>query len=115
MRALSLLALLLPFVAADKHDQCDCMSWTQETGWIHNPDLTHWVCHVHYMEVSYKSRFDKNTGRCVVDGKRKISGQDWEDACKSEGHDGYLILDDQANHQDLTSYTVGAAAGDCKY
>ncbi|KAG6020995.1 hypothetical protein E4U40_005681 [Claviceps sp. LM458 group G5] len=115
MHALSFLALLLPFVAANKHDQCDCMSWTKETGWIHNKDLTHWVCHVYYMEVSYHSRFDIDTGRCVVDGDRKIDGQSWEDACKEEGRDGYLILDDKDHHADLTSYKVGAAAGDCKY
>ncbi|KAG6054744.1 hypothetical protein E4U17_003507 [Claviceps sp. LM77 group G4] len=114
MHALNLLALLLPFVAAKKHDQCDCMSWTKETGWIHNQYLTHWVCHVHYREVEYQSRFDIDTGRCVVDGW-KIKGQDWEDACKEEGRDGYLILDDKDYHVNLTSYTVGAATGNCKY
>ncbi|KAG6272853.1 hypothetical protein E4U47_002296 [Claviceps purpurea] len=115
MHALSLLALLLPFVVADKHRQCDCMSWTQKSGWIHNPDLTHWVCHVYYKEVHYQSRFDKDTGRCVVDGDWKIKGQDWEDACVREGQAGYLLLDDQGNHADLKSYKVDAATGDCKY
>ncbi|KAG5945378.1 hypothetical protein E4U59_005916 [Claviceps monticola] len=115
MHALSLLALLLPFVVADKHDQCDCMSWTQETGWIHNPTLTHWVCQVHYTEVHYGSRFDKDTGRCVVDGQWKIEGQDWEDACKREGSEGYLDLDAQDPQQRLASHTVGAATGNCKF
>ncbi|KAG6126155.1 hypothetical protein E4U28_000618, partial [Claviceps purpurea] len=52
---------------------------------------------------------------CVVDGDWKIKGQDWEDACVREGHDGYLLLDDEGNHVDLKSYKVDAAKGDCKY
>ncbi|KAG6020994.1 hypothetical protein E4U19_002110 [Claviceps sp. Clav32 group G5] len=115
MHALSLLALLLPFVVAKKHDQCDCMSWTKETGWIHNKDLSHWVCKVHYAAADYGSRFDVDTGRCVADGDWKIDGQDWENACIDEGHSGYFILDDQGYNVNLTLYKVGAATGDCKY
>ncbi|KAG6090494.1 hypothetical protein E4U30_001148 [Claviceps sp. LM220 group G6] len=92
MHALSLLALLLPFAAANPHKRCDCMSWTQETGWIHNADLTHWVCKVYYKEVDYNSRFDASTGRCVVDGSLKIDGQTWENQCKEEAS-GYFRLD----------------------
>lgn len=50
MHALSLLALLLPLAAGNKHYQCDCMSWTAGDGqnWIHDATLSHYVCHHYY-------------------------------------------------------------------
>ncbi|KAG6090493.1 hypothetical protein E4U30_001149 [Claviceps sp. LM220 group G6] len=114
MHALSLLAILLPLVAAKPHGACDCMSWTQETGWIHNADLTHWVCTVYYKEVHYNSRFDANSGQCVVDGDWKIDGQTWENQCKEEGADGYHALDENnATLDNGKVFKVGAAVGHC--
>ncbi|KAG6194028.1 hypothetical protein E4U10_003411 [Claviceps purpurea] len=116
MHVLSLLALLLPFVAAnDKHTQCDCMSWTKDSGWIHNADLTHYVCKVHLTAAEYNSHFDKDTGRCVTNGEWKIKGQDWEDACKKNGQDGYFELTDAGDNKNLLLHKVGAATGDCNY
>ncbi|KAG5951913.1 hypothetical protein E4U58_001021 [Claviceps cyperi] len=114
MHALSLLALLLPLVAARKHKQCDCMSWSPGGQWIHNADLTHWVCNVYYQEVNYDSKFDASTGRCQTDGKWKIDGDDWENQCKSEGSTGYFLLDNEGGIIDSSKlHTVGAAAGHC--
>ncbi|KAG5988965.1 hypothetical protein E4U52_006071 [Claviceps spartinae] len=115
MHALSLLAILLPLVAAKSHGACDCMSWTQETGWIHNADLTHWVCMVDYKYNRYNSRFDADTGRCVADGDMKIDGQTWEDQCKEEGAAGYFRLDPKTGATlDVDNLLkVGAAVGHC--
>lgn len=44
MHAISILAFLLPLVAAHGHKQCDCMTWADGQDWGHNEILTHFVC-----------------------------------------------------------------------
>ncbi|KAG6099859.1 hypothetical protein E4U14_007185 [Claviceps sp. LM454 group G7] len=115
MYALSLLALLLPLAAANDHLKCDCMSWSEGQNWIHNAQLTHYVCSTYYKDNAV---YDAHGGRCIAEPGYKISGQPWEDLCKSAGADGfYPIVVDQYGSETVDKskkpLTIGAAAGSC--
>ncbi|KAG5948808.1 hypothetical protein E4U58_002068 [Claviceps cyperi] len=101
MRALSLVALLLPLAAARNHKQCDCMSWNKGEDWIHNAMLTHYVCFYYYKD---QATFDSSTGRCVASSGHSISGQPWEDNCKYMAASGYFPVDTGANGQESVNY-----------
>ncbi|KAG6161075.1 hypothetical protein E4U22_002229 [Claviceps purpurea] len=92
MHALSLLALLLPLVAAAKHDQCDCMSWYQGGKWDHNRYLTKWICKYTDAYGPDKTRFDEHSGQCVGINGFQINGAEWEGNCKRVGVQGYYPI-----------------------
>ncbi|KAG6057756.1 hypothetical protein E4U17_000971 [Claviceps sp. LM77 group G4] len=86
MHALSLLALLLPLVAAKGHKLCTCRTYTAAQGWETNPVLARWAL------------WDDKSQRCVArpDGPvdDKIDGDTWEKQCAFYGtQDGYYPID----------------------
>ncbi|KAG6116252.1 hypothetical protein E4U13_002008 [Claviceps humidiphila] len=89
MRAYSLLALLLPLVAANEHRQCYCQTWnSDQEGWIHNEDLTHFVCAKDYYDIA---KYDDGKGRCITKPHQRIDGAMWENDCRRIGEvNGYL-------------------------
>ncbi|KAG6112077.1 hypothetical protein E4U13_004432 [Claviceps humidiphila] len=111
MRAFSLLTLLLPFVAANDHNQCDCWTWSAGGAWTQNAELTHYAC------TNYRGQalYDENSKRCKTIDGNVIDGQDWEDACIRYGvHKGYFPM--KANgwpDYNKEMMTVGAAVGSC--
>ncbi|KAG6075814.1 hypothetical protein E4U30_003027 [Claviceps sp. LM220 group G6] len=111
MRSFSLLTLLLPFVVANDHTKCDCMSWTAATDWIHNAELTHYVCLEYYPG---SAKYDDSTKRCVTTDGAVIDGQTWENDCKKFGKEGYYTFGSDG-HPDFSkkALTVGAVAGSC--
>ncbi|KAG6046865.1 hypothetical protein E4U17_007710 [Claviceps sp. LM77 group G4] len=112
MRAFSLLTFLLPFVAAKDHKQCNCMSWTKETGWIHNEGLTHYVC---FEKYPVNAHYDDKSKLCVASDGYVIDGETWENDCKDSGiTDGYYPFgtDDKPNFSEKIM-KIGAATGDC--
>ncbi|KAG6323908.1 hypothetical protein E4U22_004904 [Claviceps purpurea] len=112
MRAFSLLTLLLPLVAAKSHTQCDCMSWNSGESWIHNAELTRYVCFEHYLG---DATYDDNSKVCkMMDGK-SVGGQDWEDSCKELGiNQGYYPFgtDGKPDFNKKIMH-IGAASGSC--
>ncbi|KAG6024411.1 hypothetical protein E4U40_003297 [Claviceps sp. LM458 group G5] len=75
MHALSLLALLLPLVAAKTHKQCGCRTYTADKGWETNIVLARWAS------------WDDKAQRCA-ERTDKIDGQTFEDQCKFFGTQG---------------------------
>ncbi|KAG6061709.1 hypothetical protein E4U17_000049 [Claviceps sp. LM77 group G4] len=113
MRAYSLLAFLLPLVAAKDHRQCACQSWSNdEEGWSHDRDLTQTVCKKDFYDVA---KWDDHSGRCIVFPERKIDGTLWEGDCIQigtvNGFRGFTTSGDQ----DMTTPVrkVIHAVGDC--
>ncbi|KAG6082727.1 hypothetical protein E4U30_002460 [Claviceps sp. LM220 group G6] len=110
MYALSLLALLLPLAAANTHNQCDCMSWSENQPWIHNAELTQWVCQSFYPN---KGRWDDSSKRCVATNGQ-FDGDTWEGYCKAAGQSGYhKIKPNGLGEATGPILRVGAAAGHC--
>ncbi|KAG5943563.1 hypothetical protein E4U60_006580 [Claviceps pazoutovae] len=115
MHALSLLALLLPLAAGNKHYQCDCMSWTAGPGqnWIHDATLSHYVCFQYYGKDGV---WNANQGLCVAKPGFKFDGQSWENNCKDAISGYYPVVTDDYNNEllDKTKKIVaGAATGWC--
>ncbi|KAG6231322.1 hypothetical protein E4U25_007003 [Claviceps purpurea] len=107
MHAPSLLALLLPLVAAKSHKLCTCRTYTAANGWETNPVLARWVCYSHFF------------GICVArpDGPvdNKIDGDTWENRCNFYGtQDGYYPIDPKG-HPDRSKdpLKVDIALGQC--
>ncbi|KAG5913149.1 hypothetical protein E4U61_007295 [Claviceps capensis] len=113
MRAFSLLTVLLPFVVARGHPQCDCMSWKSGESWIHNAELTRYVCFQYYPG---DAQYDDESKVCkTTDSSKSIDGQGWEDNCKNAGIDkGYYPFgtDGKPDFSQKIMY-VGAASGAC--
>ncbi|KAG6027157.1 hypothetical protein E4U40_001686 [Claviceps sp. LM458 group G5] len=111
MRAFSLLTLLLPYVAANTHRQCDCWTWSSGGSWIQNADLTHYIC-LKYPDHTY---YDTKSQRCKTDDGYVIDGQIWEDDCKSYGEkQGYSpFTTDGRLDTNHALIKVGAAVGSC--
>ncbi|KAG6111262.1 hypothetical protein E4U13_004910 [Claviceps humidiphila] len=110
MYALGLLALLLPLAAANTHNQCDCMSWSEKQPWIHNAQLTRWVCDSFYID---KASWDENSKLCVATNAQ-FDGDTWEGYCKAAGYWGYYPTRPDGSHDASKDILrVGAAAGHC--
>ncbi|KAG6084812.1 hypothetical protein E4U30_004480 [Claviceps sp. LM220 group G6] len=115
MHAISILALLLPLVAAHSHKQCDCMTWSDGQDWGHNAILTHFVCVEDY---NHRAVYDDATKRCVVTGDNRIDGDEWESLCRRYGVvEGFAPIGPK-NEPVFPKYPapplrVGAAAGSC--
>ncbi|KAG5957811.1 hypothetical protein E4U58_005642 [Claviceps cyperi] len=86
MHALSLVALLLPLVAANKHKECDCWSWDTNK-WEYNTVLTNYVCNMYYSDNNI-AVYDDGLGRCLS-RTGQIDGDQWEGLCKTAGGNGY--------------------------
>ncbi|KAG5919261.1 hypothetical protein E4U61_001021 [Claviceps capensis] len=115
MHALSLLALLLPLAAGNKHYQCNCMSWTAGPGqnWIHDATLSHYVCHHYYGNDAV---WNANQGLCLAKPGYKFDGQPWENNCKDAISGFYPILTDEYGNESLDrtrKIVAGAATGWC--
>ncbi|KAG6276063.1 hypothetical protein E4U47_000298 [Claviceps purpurea] len=113
MHALSLLALLLPLAAGNKHYQCDCMSWTAGENWIHNAALSHYVCHHYYTNDGV---WNANSGLCLAKPGYKFDGEPWEKNCKEAISGFYPVVTDEYGTESLnrtTKITAGAATGWC--
>ncbi|KAG6193213.1 hypothetical protein E4U10_003834 [Claviceps purpurea] len=111
MRAVSLLTLLLPFVAANTHHQCDCWTWSAGGNWIQNAELTHFIC----LQWPSHTYFDDKSQRCkTVDGY-VLDGETWENDCIYFGvQKGYYpIGTDGRPDTSKKMLTVGAATGSC--
>ncbi|KAG6116908.1 hypothetical protein E4U14_008282 [Claviceps sp. LM454 group G7] len=93
MHALSLLAVLLPLVAADMHKQCDCWSFDTDK-WEYNTGLTNYVCDTYYGGQNHLAVYDDGLGRCLSRDK-KIDGDEWETLCKISGQNGYYPITPQ--------------------
>ncbi|KAG6310416.1 hypothetical protein E4U22_003278 [Claviceps purpurea] len=107
MHALSLLALLLPLVAANTHKDCTCRTYTAAHGWETNPVLAHWAL------------WDDKSQRCVArpDGPvdNKIDGDTWESKCILYGtQDGYYPITPKGNpDKSQDALKVDIALGQC--
>ncbi|KAG6296255.1 hypothetical protein E4U09_001837 [Claviceps aff. purpurea] len=110
MRAFSLLTLLLPFVAANTHHQCDCLTWSAGGDWIQNADLTHYVC----LQWSIHTYFDDKSNRCKTVEGSVFDGKLWEENCIDFGTKrGYYPVRTDGTIDTSKKMTVGAATGSC--
>ncbi|KAG6209988.1 hypothetical protein E4U50_002784 [Claviceps purpurea] len=111
MHALSLLALLLPLVAADGFSQCNCQTASDNGVWTYDPVLTHWVCYKSYTSVA---NFDTSVGGCV-DPSANIDGDTWQKLCIEAGvTNGYYAFDFKgAPITNVPAMKVAHAAGKC--
>ncbi|KAG5934405.1 hypothetical protein E4U59_006248 [Claviceps monticola] len=89
MHAISLLAFLLPLVAARNHKQCDCWSFNDD-GWSYNTGLTHYVCNSFYQD-NHLALYDDGLGRCLSRDE-KLDGDEWDLLCKQAGQNGYHVV-----------------------
>ncbi|KAG5934970.1 hypothetical protein E4U60_003429 [Claviceps pazoutovae] len=113
MRAFSLLAFLLPLVAANEHKQCSCQTWTNDQeGWKHDADLTRNVCGKNFYDVA---KWDDGSQRCIAFPHKRIDGDLWNGDCIQHGvtngyhsftPDGYVDETSPVKH-------VNQAVGDC--
>ncbi|KAG6076081.1 hypothetical protein E4U30_006784 [Claviceps sp. LM220 group G6] len=113
MRAFSLLAFLLPLVAANEHRQCYCMSWSNDQqGWIHDEDLTHFTCAKDYYDIA---KWDDGLKRCVAKPHQRIDGDMWENDCIAIGvNNGFLPFTPQGDaDQSAPVKKVIHAVGSC--
>ncbi|KAG6099861.1 hypothetical protein E4U14_007187 [Claviceps sp. LM454 group G7] len=110
MHALSLLALLLPLVAANRHKQCDCMSWKSGEDWTHNEMLSYFVC---WNDFKGQAKFNFNTKRCEALPGQWIDGDTWEGHCKSAGLGYFPVSMDGIMDVSGMPLHVDAAAGSC--
>ncbi|KAG6078489.1 hypothetical protein E4U15_004233 [Claviceps sp. LM218 group G6] len=110
MHALSLLALLLPLVKANLHNQCDCMTWNQQQPWIHNAELTEYIC---VKEYPGAAQFDKVLKRCVANPGWTFDGQAWEDQCKYASAHGYYPIKNGKEDLWWAPATDAIAVGSC--
>ncbi|KAG6293019.1 hypothetical protein E4U09_003164 [Claviceps aff. purpurea] len=90
MHAISLLAFLLPLVAARNHKQCDCWSFNDPDGWGYNTGLTHYVCNNYYSEKK-TALYDDGLGRCLSRNEQ-IDGDEWQLLCQQAGQNGYHAI-----------------------
>ncbi|KAG5931818.1 hypothetical protein E4U60_005748 [Claviceps pazoutovae] len=111
MHALSLLALLLPLVAADSFSQCDCKTASDDGKWTSDPALTHWVCYNSYANTA---NFDANVGGCVST-QANIDGDTWQQSCIDAGvSSGYYAFgSDGKPITNVPAMKVAHAAGQC--
>ncbi|KAG5940547.1 hypothetical protein E4U59_002373 [Claviceps monticola] len=115
MHALSLLALLLPLVAADTgYSKCDCQSASgggSVQNLSYNHDLSRWLCYHTYTNIA---SWSESEGRCIAT-QQYIPGDDWERNCIIVGvQQGYYAFD--ANNNPITNVPaikVDAAVGNC--
>ncbi|KAG6083471.1 hypothetical protein E4U16_004160 [Claviceps sp. LM84 group G4] len=115
MHALSLLALLLPLAAANKHYRCGCMSWSPgpAQSWIHDSALAHYVCFNSYAD---NAMWNARDGLCLAKPGFKFDGQPWENDCKNAIGEFYRVVTDDYGNESLDKskkLTVGAATGWC--
>ncbi|KAG6312804.1 hypothetical protein E4U44_003041 [Claviceps purpurea] len=110
MYALSLLALLLPLVAADTHNWCACKSWTKGGDWSVNQQLSYFVCVVDYKGVA---KFNPHNHLCERLDGFQFDGDTWEGHCKAAGMGYFPIKPDGT--MDISGYPlrVDAALGSC--
>ncbi|KAG6029038.1 hypothetical protein E4U40_000713 [Claviceps sp. LM458 group G5] len=90
MHAISLLAFLLPLVAAKDHHECDCWSFNDPDGWGYNTVLTNYVCDNYYQDKKI-AVYDDGSGRCNSRGKH-LDGDEWDLMCKEAGQNGYHAI-----------------------
>ncbi|KAG6022073.1 hypothetical protein E4U19_002551 [Claviceps sp. Clav32 group G5] len=113
MHALSLLALLLPFVAADEgYAQCDCQTASGSGQTLtYNHDLSHWLCYHIYTNIASWSEKD---GRCVAT-QQFIAGDVWQQKCIEVGvQQGYYAFDANGNPiTNVPAMKVDTAVGNC--
>ncbi|KAG6235175.1 hypothetical protein E4U25_005159 [Claviceps purpurea] len=110
MRSFSLLALLLPFVAANTHQQCDCWTWSAGGDWIQNADLTHYIC----LQWPIHTYFDDKSNRCKTVKGSVFYGGLWEENCIEYGtKQGYYPVRTDGTIDTSKKMTVGAATGSC--
>ncbi|KAG5942446.1 hypothetical protein E4U60_007299 [Claviceps pazoutovae] len=110
MYALSLLALLLPLVAADTHNWCTCLSWSKGGDWGVNQQLSYFVCSQDYKGVA---KFNIHNHLCEGLNGYQFDGDTWEGHCKAAGM-GYFPITSDGN-MDIRGYPlrVDAALGSC--
>ncbi|KAG6087387.1 hypothetical protein E4U30_007417 [Claviceps sp. LM220 group G6] len=111
MRAFSLLTLLLPFVAANTHGQCDCWTWSTGGKWLQNDVLTRYIC----LQFPDHKIYDDSSKRCKAQDGYVLDGDTWETDCKYYGVEtGFYPFTPNGqidtNHEKLF---VGAAVGSC--
>ncbi|KAG6272198.1 hypothetical protein E4U48_003242 [Claviceps purpurea] len=114
MHALSLLALLLPLVAANTHKQCGCRTYTADHGWETNTDLAHWVCNKFFRPTAL---WDRTAQRCAAREDTDdylIDGQIWENQCIYYGTQaGYYPLNALGYPTSSKALKVDIALGQC--
>ncbi|KAG6114596.1 hypothetical protein E4U14_001352 [Claviceps sp. LM454 group G7] len=112
MHALSLLALLLPLVAADTgYAQCDCQTASGSGQTLtYNHDLSRWLCYHIYTNIAL---WNENVGRCVAT-QQYIAGDVWQQNCIQIGLQGYYAFDSNGNPiTNVPAMKVQTAVGNC--
>ncbi|KAG6231323.1 hypothetical protein E4U25_007004 [Claviceps purpurea] len=105
MHALSLLALLLPLVAANTHKQCGCRTYTADHGWETNTDLAHWAI---WDDYAQRCAAREDTDDYLIDG------QIWENQCIYYGTQaGYYPLNALGYPTSSKALKVDIALGQC--
>ncbi|KAG6275392.1 hypothetical protein E4U47_000915 [Claviceps purpurea] len=115
MHALSLLALLLPLVAADTgYSQCDCQTASGAGSGqtlTYNHDLSRWLCWSIYDNIA---SWSESEGRCIAT-VQPIPGDDWQTNCIVVGvQKGYYAFDSNGNPiTNVPAMKVDTAVGNC--
>ncbi|CCE29403.1 uncharacterized protein CPUR_03096 [Claviceps purpurea 20.1] len=113
MHALSLLALLLPLVAADTgYAKCDCQTASGSGQTLtYNHDLSRWLCYHVYTNTALWS---ESEGRCIAT-QQPIPGDDWQTNCILIGvRQGYFAFDNKGNPiTNVPAMKVETAVGNC--
>ncbi|KAG6026024.1 hypothetical protein E4U40_002365 [Claviceps sp. LM458 group G5] len=113
MHALSLLALLLPLVAADEgYSKCDCQSAIGSGQTLtYNHDLSRWLCYHTYTNIA---SWSESEGRCIAT-QQYIAGDTWETNCIIAGvQQGYYAFDSKNNPiTNVPPMKVDGAVGNC--
>ncbi|KAG5931820.1 hypothetical protein E4U60_005750 [Claviceps pazoutovae] len=113
MHALSLLALLLPFVAADEgYAKCDCQTASGSGQTLtYNHDLSRWLCYHTYTNIALWS---ESEGRCIAT-QQYIAGDTWERNCIITGvQRGYYAFDAKdVPITNVPAMKVESAVGNC--
>ncbi|KAG5931819.1 hypothetical protein E4U60_005749 [Claviceps pazoutovae] len=115
MHALSLLALLLPLVAADTgYSECDCQTASGPGSGqtlTYNHDLSRWLCYHTYTNTALWS---ENKGRCIAT-QQPIPGDEWQTNCIVIGvQQGYYAFDPKGVPvTNVPAMKVDTAVGNC--
>ncbi|KAG6055807.1 hypothetical protein E4U17_002715 [Claviceps sp. LM77 group G4] len=113
MHALSLLALLLPLVAADDgYTKCDCQSAIGSGSTLtYNHDLSRWLCYHTYTNTA---SWSESEGRCIAT-QQYFAGDAWEKNCIIAGvQQGYYAFDSNNNPiNNVPPMKADGAVGNC--
>ncbi|KAG6113042.1 hypothetical protein E4U13_004033 [Claviceps humidiphila] len=109
MHALSLLALLVPFVAA-KWYSCDCGSLNEKGESVANVQLTQWVC-----LKSYKGQavFDADLKRCVATSGNTIDEGIFGSFCQAAATNGFYPIEGNVVDDSKPALTAKSSRARC--